>query len=147
MERLRDIHVLASVIHIDNGSELTSMAFTGRCADCHIKNAFIGTGKSNQSALFERVNRTCCNEVLETDQFADLNSKRGQRRMAYPPVKFRLGIGKQKTPVMLCLIAWKAHVASPIYEARTSKTDHLRVQNGVLQPNQASPKDHRSVSC
>jgi len=67
MERDRTvIEVLKpQALRLDNGSELTAIAFTEWCASHGIEVRFIQPGKPDQNAFIERFNKTYRREVLD----------------------------------------------------------------------------------
>ena len=46
------------MIRVDNGSEMTSSAFTKWCENNHVRICYIELGKPNQNAYIERFNRS-----------------------------------------------------------------------------------------
>jgi putative transposase len=65
MEQLIEMYGKPDAIRLDNGSELTSTAFTEWCEAQRIELRFIQPGKPDQNAYIERFNRTYRNEVLD----------------------------------------------------------------------------------
>jgi len=61
---------------LDNGSELTSTAFTEWCAEQQIELRFIQPGKLDQNAFIERFNKTYRDEVLDAYVFDSLDQVR-----------------------------------------------------------------------
>jgi putative transposase len=76
MEQLIDIYGKPNSIRVDNGSELTSSAFTEWCEEQHIELRFIQPGKPDQNAYIERFNRTYRNEVLDAYVFDSIEQVR-----------------------------------------------------------------------
>ena len=76
MEQLAEMNGLPAAIRCDNGTELTSHAFTDWCRDKGIHLAFIDPGKPDQNAFIERFNRSYREEVLSAYVFADLEEVR-----------------------------------------------------------------------
>jgi putative transposase len=64
MEQMIDLHGRPEAIRCDNGSELTSQAFTDWCKELNIELRFIQPGKPDQNAYIERFNRTYREEFL-----------------------------------------------------------------------------------
>ena len=65
MEQLIVMYGKPKAIRLDNGSELTSSAFTEWCEEQGIELRFIQPGKPDQNAFTERFNRTYREEVLD----------------------------------------------------------------------------------
>jgi putative transposase len=76
LEQLSEMVGLPTTIRCDNGTELTSLAFTEWCEKRHIKIAFIDPGKPDQNAFIERFNRSYRTEVLNAYLFTDLDEVR-----------------------------------------------------------------------
>ena len=76
MEQLIDLHGRPQAIRCDNGSELTSEAFTAWCKTQHIELRFIQPGKPDQNAYIERFNRTYREEVLNAYLFDSISEVR-----------------------------------------------------------------------
>jgi putative transposase len=76
MEQLIDIHGKPLAIRCDNGSELTSYAFTEWCQIKGIAIRFIQPGKPDQNAFIERFNRTYREEVLTPYLFDSIEDVR-----------------------------------------------------------------------
>ena len=76
MEQLIEIHGKPVALRLDNGSELTSTAFTEWCAEQLIELRFIQPGKPDQNAFIERFNKTYRNEVLDAYVFDSLEQVR-----------------------------------------------------------------------
>lgn len=76
MEQLIEINGRPRALRLDNGSELTSTAFTEWCAEQHIELRFIQPGKPDQNAFIERFNRTYRDEVLDAYVFDTLDQVR-----------------------------------------------------------------------
>ena len=60
------------MIRVDNGSEMTSFAFTQWCEENDITICYIEPGKPNQHAYIERFNRSYRTEVLDPHLLASL---------------------------------------------------------------------------
>src|SRR5689334_25167980 len=71
-----DQHGRPRAIRCDNGSELTSQAFTDWCKTQQIHLRFIQPGKPDQNAYIERFNRTYREEVLSAYLFDSLDDVR-----------------------------------------------------------------------
>ena len=76
MEQMIDLHGRPDAIRCDNGSELTSQAFTEWCKEHDIEPRFIQPGKPDQNAYIERFNRTYREEVLSAYLFDSLDEVR-----------------------------------------------------------------------
>jgi putative transposase len=76
MEQMIDLHGRPRAIRCDNGSELTSQAFTEWCKAQDIELRFIQPGKPDQNAYIERFNRTYREEVLSAYLFDSLDEVR-----------------------------------------------------------------------
>ena len=76
MEQLIELHGKPQALRLDNGSELTSTAFTDWCAEQEIELRFIQPGKPDQNAFIERFNRTYRDEVLNAYVFDSLDQVR-----------------------------------------------------------------------
>jgi len=72
MQQLIEIHGKPLAIRCDNGTELTSYAFTEWCRAEGIEIRFIQPGKPDQNAFIERFNRTYREEVLTPYLFDSL---------------------------------------------------------------------------
>jgi len=72
LEQLIEIHGQPAAIRCDNGTELTSYAFTEWCQAKGIEIRFIQPGKPDQNAFIERFNRTYREEVLTPYLFDSL---------------------------------------------------------------------------
>lgn len=73
---LIELHGRPRAIRLDNGSELTSTAFTEWCQARGIDLRFIQPGKPDQNAYIERFNRTYRHEVLNAYVFDSLEQVR-----------------------------------------------------------------------
>ena len=60
MEQLIEIHGKPRALRLDNGSELTSVAFTEWCAEKLIELRFIQPGKPNRGSLWTGFSLGCC---------------------------------------------------------------------------------------
>jgi putative transposase len=76
MEQLIELHGKPRALRLDNGSELTSIAFTEWCQDQGIELRFIQPGKPDQNAYIERFNKTYREEVLSAYVFESLEQIR-----------------------------------------------------------------------
>jgi len=76
MEQLIELHGKPRALRLDNGSELTSTAFTEWCAEKNIELRFIQPGKPDQNAFIERFNKTYRDEVLDAYVFDSLDQVR-----------------------------------------------------------------------
>jgi len=76
MEQLIELHGKPRALRQDNGSELTSSAFTEWCAEQLIELRFIQPGKPDQNAFIERFNKTYRDEVLDAYVFDSLDQVR-----------------------------------------------------------------------
>ena len=76
MEQLIVLYGKPQALRLDNGSELTSTAFTEWCAEQQIELRFIQPGKPDQNAYIERFNKTYRNEVLDAYVFDSLDQVR-----------------------------------------------------------------------
>ena len=76
MEQLIEMHRKPSALRVDNGSELTSSAFTEWCEAQGIELMFIEPGKPDQNAYIERFNRTYREEVLDAYLFDSIEQVR-----------------------------------------------------------------------
>ena len=76
MEQLIELHGKPQALRLDNGSELTSTAFTEWCAEQQIELRFIQPGKPDQNAFIERFNKTYREEVLDAYVFDTLDQVR-----------------------------------------------------------------------
>ena len=72
VEQLIEIHGKPCAIRCDNGTELTSQAFTDWCASKAIEIRFIQPGKPDQNAFIERFNRSYREEVLNAHLFESI---------------------------------------------------------------------------
>jgi putative transposase len=114
MDQLIEIHGKPSAIRCDNGSELTSYAFTEWCQATGIQIRFIQPGKPDQNAFIERFNRTYREEVLTPylfdsiedvrqitdDWLARYNEIRPHDALgSLPPARFREQLLAAETPL------------------------------------------------
>jgi putative transposase len=76
MQRLIELFGKPKALRLDNGSELTSTAFTDWCGEQQIELRFIQPGKPDQNAFIERFNRTYRNEVLDAYVFDSIEQVR-----------------------------------------------------------------------
>ena len=76
LEQMIDLHGRPQAIRCDNGSELTSQAFTDWSKQRDIELRFIQPGKPDQNAYIERFNRTYREEVLSAYLFDSLDEVR-----------------------------------------------------------------------
>ena len=76
LNQMIDLHGRPQAIRCDNGSELTSQAFTNWCRQQDIELRFIQPGKPDQNAYIERFNRTYREEVLSAYLFDSLDEVR-----------------------------------------------------------------------
>lgn len=76
MQRLVELYGKPKALRLDNGSELTSTAFTEWCGEQRIELRFIQPGKPDQNAFIERFNRTYRNEVLDAYVFDSIEQVR-----------------------------------------------------------------------
>ena len=76
LAQMVDLHGRPAAIRCDNGSELTSQAFTDWCKTQQIHLRFIQPGKPDQNAYIERFNRTYREEVLSAYLFDSLDDVR-----------------------------------------------------------------------
>jgi putative transposase len=76
LEQMIDQHGRPRAIRCDNGSELTSQAFTDWCRKQDIELRFIQPAKPDQNAYIERFNPTYREEVLSAYLFDALKQVR-----------------------------------------------------------------------
>jgi putative transposase len=76
MEQLIAMFGKPRAVRLDNGSELTSIAFTEWCANQGIELLFIQPGKPDQNAYIERFNKTYREEVLDAYVFDTIEQVR-----------------------------------------------------------------------
>lgn len=76
MEQLIEMYGKPKSLRLDNGSELTSIAFTEWCERHQIQLHFIQPGKPDQNASIERFNKRCRTEVLDACLFDSLEQVR-----------------------------------------------------------------------
>ena len=72
LEQLKEERGVPRMIRVDNGSEMTSLAFTKWCENNHVRICYIEPGKPNQNAYIERFNRSYRTEVLNPHLFSSL---------------------------------------------------------------------------
>ena len=72
LEQLKEERGVPRMIRVDNGSEMTSSAFTKWCENNHVRICYIEPGKPNQNAYIERFNRSYRTEVLNPHLFSSL---------------------------------------------------------------------------
>jgi putative transposase len=76
LEQLIEMHGKPQALRMDNGAELTSIAFTEWAERQQIKLWFIQPGKPDQNAFIERFNRSYREEVLDAYLFDSLQQVR-----------------------------------------------------------------------
>jgi len=76
LTQMIELHGRPDAIRCDNGTELTSQAFTDWCREQEIELRFIQPGKPDQNAYIERFNRTYRDEVLSAYLFNALDEVR-----------------------------------------------------------------------
>ena len=76
MEQLIELYGKPLALRLDNGSELTSIAFTEWCCERGIELRFIQPGKPDQNAYIERFNRSYRTEVLNAHLFESIGELR-----------------------------------------------------------------------
>jgi putative transposase len=76
LEQLIEMYGKPDAIRLDNGSELTSSAFTDWCEAQRIELRFIEPGSPDQNAFIERFNRTYREEVLDAYVFDSIEQVR-----------------------------------------------------------------------
>jgi putative transposase len=76
MEQLIELYGKPQALRLDNGSELTSIAFTEWCSERGIELRFIQPGKPDQNAFTERFNKTYRDEVLDANVFGTIDQVR-----------------------------------------------------------------------
>jgi len=111
---LIDLHGRPEAIRCDNGSELTSQAFTTWCQTQDIELRFIQPGKPDQNAYIEGFNRTYREEVLNAylfDSISEVREITADRLERYneirphdalgslPPARYRERLLAAETPV------------------------------------------------
>lgn len=69
LQQLIEMYGKPRALRLDNGPELTSVAFTEWCGAEGIEVRFIQPGKPDQNASIERFNKTCRDEVLDAYVF------------------------------------------------------------------------------
>jgi len=72
MNELVEVYGLPRAIRLDNGTELTSYAFTEWAEQNGVELRFIQPGKPNQNAFIERFNKSFRQEVLDANLFNTL---------------------------------------------------------------------------
>jgi putative transposase len=73
---LIELYGKPATLRLDNGSELTSIAFTEWCSERGIELRFIQPGKPNQNGFIERFNKSYRNEVLDAYVFESIDQVR-----------------------------------------------------------------------
>jgi putative transposase len=76
MEQLIELHGKPRALRLDNGPELTAIAFTEWCTSRGIEARFIQPGKPDQNAFIERFNKTYRDEVLDAYVFETVEQVR-----------------------------------------------------------------------
>ena len=76
LQQLMEMYGKLRALRLDNGPELTSIAFTEWCAENGIEVRFIQPGKPDQNAFIERFNRTYRDEVLDAYVFETIEQVR-----------------------------------------------------------------------
>lgn len=76
MEQLTELYGKPQALRLDNGSELTSIAFTEWCQEQRIELRFIQPGKPDQNAFIEPFNKTYRDEVLDAYVFETIDQVR-----------------------------------------------------------------------
>ncbi len=76
VEQLIEMHGKPKALRLDNGPELTAIAFTEWCANRGIEARFIQPGKPDQNAFIERFNKTYRDEVLDAYVFESIEQVR-----------------------------------------------------------------------
>ena len=76
MEQLIELHGKPRALRLDNGPELTAIAFTEWCTTRGIEARFIQPGKPDQNAFIERFNKTYRDEVLDAYVFDSIEQVR-----------------------------------------------------------------------
>jgi putative transposase len=76
MEQLIEPHGKPRALRLDNGPELTAIAFTEWCTGRGIEARFIQPGKPDQNAFIERFNKTFRDEVLDAYVFETVKQVR-----------------------------------------------------------------------
>jgi putative transposase len=71
-----EMHGKPGALRVDNGPELTAIAFTEWCANRGIEIRFIQPGKPDQNAFIERFNKTYREEVLDAYVFESIEQVR-----------------------------------------------------------------------
>jgi putative transposase len=114
LEQLIEIHGSPQAIRCDNGTELTSYAFTEWCQEQDIELRYIQPGKPDQNAYIERFNRSYREEVLNAylfDSVAEVQHITDDWLKRYneirphdalgslPPARYREEVLEAKTPL------------------------------------------------
>lgn len=76
LQQLIEMYGKPRALRLDNGPELTSVAFTEWCAENGIEVRFIQPGKPDQNAFIERFNKTYRDEVLDAYVFEAIEQVR-----------------------------------------------------------------------
>lgn len=76
LQQLIEMYGKPRALRLDNGPELTSVAFTEWCAAHDIEVRFIQPGKPDQNAFIERFNKTYRDEVLDAYVFETIEQVR-----------------------------------------------------------------------
>ena len=75
-DNLIELHGKPRALRLDNGPELTAIAFTEWCTSRGIEAQFIQPGKLDQNAFIERFNKTYRDEVLDAYVFETVEQVR-----------------------------------------------------------------------
>jgi putative transposase len=76
LQQLIEMYGKPRALRLDNGPELTSVAFTEWCAENGVEVRFIQPGKPDQNAFIERFNKTYRDEVLDAYVFEAIEQVR-----------------------------------------------------------------------
>ena len=76
MEQLIELHGKPKALRLDNGPELTAIAFAEWCVERGIEARFIQPEKPDQNAFIERFNKTYRDEVLDAYVFDTIEQVR-----------------------------------------------------------------------